>query len=150
MATKVNKNPPYVLSLLFFPAAQCVLSQVSQKTLQHVANIDLGNAMFQLVRQGQHSRTSLVFAPSFLVYLHHPRACSIIEEGRQIRVPLMKNSATHQKARLLVALASLNNAHNSNLRACCTSVRSSSKPSFVPAKPLRPRRATWRSSLLQT
>ncbi len=47
-------------------------------TLQRVANVGLGSAKFRLIRQGQHPETALVFAPLFLVYLHHPRACSII------------------------------------------------------------------------
>jgi hypothetical protein len=54
-----------------------VLLQVSQ-TFQRVVNVGLGNARFQLVRQGRHPETSLLFAPLFLVYLHHPCACSII------------------------------------------------------------------------
>jgi hypothetical protein len=32
-----------------------------------------------LVRRGQHRETILVFAPMFPIYLHHPRACSIIQ-----------------------------------------------------------------------
>jgi hypothetical protein len=48
------------------------------QTLQRVANVGLGSAKFQLVRQGQHPETTLIFAPSFQVYLHHPCACSII------------------------------------------------------------------------
>ncbi len=47
-----------------------------------------------------------------------------------------------------VALASLNNGHNFDLRACCASVRSSSKPSLVPTRPLRPCNVAWRSSLV--
>ncbi len=53
------------------------LPQVNQ-TLQHVANVGLGSARFQLIRQGQHLETTLVFAPLFPTYLHHPRARSII------------------------------------------------------------------------
>ncbi len=68
-----------------------------------------------------------------------------IKEGGQIRVPLMKSSTTCQKAHLPVALASLNNSHSSNLRACYASVKSSSRPSFVPARPLRPQSVAWRS-----
>ncbi len=49
---------------------------------------------------------------------------------------------------MLVALASLNNSHTSSLRACCANVRSSSKPNLVPARPLRLRSTTWRSSLV--
>jgi hypothetical protein len=49
---------------------------------------------------------------------------------------------------LLVALASLNNGHNSDLRACCSSVRSSSMPNFVVARPLRPQNAAWWSSFV--
>jgi len=73
-----KQQPPcYVLLLLFFLATQCMLLQVSQ-TLQHVANVGLGNARFRLVKRGQHLETTIVFAPPFLVYLHHPHACSII------------------------------------------------------------------------
>ncbi len=61
---------------------------------------------------------------------------------------LLKSSAARQKARLIVALASLNNGHNSDLRACCVGVRSSSRPSLVPARPLRPCSTTWQSSLI--
>ncbi len=61
---------------------------------------------------------------------------------------LMKSSVARQKARLPTALASLNNDHSSNLRACCAGVRSSSTPSFVPGRPLRPRSAAWRSSFV--
>jgi hypothetical protein len=43
-----------------------------------VANVGLGNVKFRLIGCGQHLETTLVFAPSFLVYLHHPHACSII------------------------------------------------------------------------
>ncbi len=60
----------------------------------------------------------------------------------------MKSSTARQKARLLATLASLNNGHSSDLRACCVGVRSLSKPSFVLARPLRPRSATWRSSFV--
>jgi hypothetical protein len=60
----------------------------------------------------------------------------------------MKSSAARQKARLLAALASLNNGHSSDLRACCARVRSSSRPSFVLARPLRPQSAAWQSSLV--
>ncbi len=38
--------------------------------------------------------------------------------------------------------------HNSDLCACCAGVKSSSKPSLVPAKPLHPRNVAWRSSLV--
>ncbi len=69
--------PPYVLSLLFFLVTQCALLQVNQ-TLQHVANVTLGSAKFWLIRQGQHPETTLIFAPPFPIYLHHPHACSII------------------------------------------------------------------------
>ncbi len=58
-----------------------------------------------------------------------------IEEGEQIQMSLMKNSTARQKARLPVALASLNNGHKSNLRACCANVRSSSRPNFVRLTP---------------
>ncbi len=43
-----------------------------------MANVGLGSLRFRLVRQGQHPETTLVFAPMFPIYLHHPRACSII------------------------------------------------------------------------
>ncbi len=56
---------------------------------------------------------------------------------------LTKSSATRQKAHLPATLAFLKNGHNSNLRACCTSVRYLSRPSLVLAKPLRPRSAAW-------
>jgi hypothetical protein len=49
----------------------------------------------------------------------------------------MKSLATRQKVRLLTAFASLNNGHNFDLRTCYAGVKSSSKPIFVPAKPLR-------------
>jgi hypothetical protein len=45
-------------------------------------------------------------------------------------------------------LASLNSGHNSDLRACCVGVRSSSRPNLVPARPLHPCSVTWRSSLV--
>jgi hypothetical protein len=61
---------------------------------------------------------------------------------------LMKSSTTRQKARLPIALASLNNGHSSYLRACYAGVRSSSKPSFVSAKPLCLWSTVWRSSLV--
>ncbi len=60
----------------------------------------------------------------------------------------MKNSAARQKARLFATLASLNNDHSSDLRACYARVRSSSRPSFVVTKPLHPRSAAWRSSFV--
>ncbi len=53
-----------------------------------------------------------------------------------------------QNVRLPAALASLNSGHSSDLRACCVGVRSSSRPNLVPARPLRPRSATWWSSLV--
>jgi hypothetical protein len=65
-----------------------------------------------------------------------------MEEDEQIRVPLMKSSAVP------AASASLNNDHNSDLHACCVSVRSSSRPNIVPAKPLCPQNATWWFSLV--
>ncbi len=49
---------------------------------------------------------------------------------------------------LPAALASLNNNHSSELCACCARMRSSSRPSFVSARPLRPRNAAWQSSLV--
>lgn len=48
------------------------------QTLQCLANVGLGNAKFQLIRRGQHLETTLIFAPLFLIYLHHPHTCSII------------------------------------------------------------------------
>jgi hypothetical protein len=50
---------------------------VSQ-TLKRVANVDMGNARFRLIRRGEQPKTVLIFAPPFPVYSHHPRACSII------------------------------------------------------------------------
>jgi len=50
--------------------------------------------------------------------------------------------------RLPAVLASLNNGHSSNLRAYCTGVSSSSKPSFVPTKPLHPRSVAWQFSFI--
>ncbi len=50
----------------------------------------------------------------------------------------MKNSAKCQKTRLPATLASLNNGHNSNLHACCISVKYLSRP-------LRPCSAAWQS-----
>ncbi len=61
---------------------------------------------------------------------------------------LMKSSAARQKVCLLTALASLNNGHSSDLHACCMGMRFSSRPSFVPIKPLRPRSTAWRFSLV--
>ncbi len=59
-----------------------------------------------------------------------------------------KSLAAPQNERLLVAFTSLNNGHNSDLRACCVGVRSSSRPNLVPVRPLRPHNATWQSSLV--
>ncbi len=42
-----------------------------------------------------------------------------------------------------ITLASLNNGHSFDLRACCASVRTSSRPNLVPTRPLRPRNAAW-------
>ncbi len=61
----------------------------------------------------------------------------------------MKSSVARQKAHLLAALASLNSGHSSDLHACCAGVRSSSRPSFVPARPLHAQSAAWRSSLVE-
>jgi len=60
----------------------------------------------------------------------------------------MKSSAARQNAHLHAALASLNNGHSSDLRACCVGVRSSSRPNLVPVRPLCPRSAAWQSSLI--
>ncbi len=60
-------------------------------------------------------------------------------------MPLTKSSIVRQKARLPTTLASLNSGHNFDLHACCTSVRTSCKPSLVLAKPLRPHSAALRS-----
>ncbi len=60
----------------------------------------------------------------------------------------MKSSAVRQKARLPAALASLNNDHSSDLYAYCASVRSSSRPNFVPTTPLHPQSMAWQSSLV--
>jgi hypothetical protein len=49
---------------------------------------------------------------------------------------------------LPTALASLNNGHSFDLRAYCTGVSSSSKPSFVLAKPLHPQSVAWRFSFM--
>jgi len=48
------------------------------QTFQRLANVGLGSAKFWLIRRGRHPETTLIFAISFLVYLHHPHACSII------------------------------------------------------------------------
>ncbi len=48
------------------------------QTLQRVGDVDLGSVGFWLVKQGQHPEIILIFTPLFLVYLHHPCACSII------------------------------------------------------------------------
>ncbi len=63
-------------------------------------------------------------------------------------MPSTKSLATHQKARLPAALASLNNSHRSDLRTCCVGARSSSKPNLVPARPLHLRSVAWRSSFV--
>jgi hypothetical protein len=60
----------------------------------------------------------------------------------------MKSSAACQKACLPTTLASLNNGHSSDLCACCAGVRSSSRPSFVPIRPLCPPSTAWRSSFV--
>lgn len=59
-----------------------------------------------------------------------------------------ESSTTHQKVCLLAALASLNNGHNFNLHNYYVGMKSSSKPSLVPTKPLRSRSTTWQSSLV--
>jgi hypothetical protein len=59
-----------------------------------------------------------------------------------------KSLVVCQKARLFVALASLNNGHSSGLCACYANVRSSPRPNLVPTKPLHVRSTTWRSSLI--
>ncbi len=61
---------------------------------------------------------------------------------------LMKISVVRQEVRLLVALASLNNGHSSDLCACYAGVKFSSRPRSVLAKPLRPQSAAWQSSLV--
>jgi hypothetical protein len=150
VVVEVSNNPPcYVLSFMFFPATHCALPQMSQ-TFQHVANFGLGSAKFQLVRRGQHPKTTLVFAPSFPVYLHHPCACSIIScigfssphAPRQKRVGKFKCCWRRVKP-LPVALASLNNNHNSGLRAYCVGLRLSSRASLVLVRPLRLRNSAW-------
>ncbi len=60
----------------------------------------------------------------------------------------MKSLVARQKACLHVTLASLNNSHSSDLHACCVSVRSSSRPNFVPIRPLRLQSPAWRSSFI--
>jgi hypothetical protein len=51
----------------------------------------------------------------------------------------MKSSIVREKVRLPATLASLNNSHSFNLCAYYVGVKSSSKPNFVPTRPLRPR-----------
>jgi hypothetical protein len=63
-------------------------------------------------------------------------------------MPSTKSLAARQKACLLVALASLNNGHSSNLCACYVGVRSSSKPNLVHPKPLHPHSTAWWSSFI--
>lgn len=53
-----------------------------------------------------------------------------------------------KKACLFAALASLNNGHSSDLRACCVGMRFSSRPNLVPTRPLCLHSAAWRSSLI--
>jgi hypothetical protein len=60
----------------------------------------------------------------------------------------MKSSATCQKAHLFIVLAFLNIGHIFDLHAYCAGVRSSSRPSLVPARPLRHHGAAWQSSLV--
>jgi hypothetical protein len=48
------------------------------QTFQRMANVGLWSARFQLIKQGQHLETTLVFTPLFSIYLHHPCVCSII------------------------------------------------------------------------
>ncbi len=60
----------------------------------------------------------------------------------------MKSSATRQKARLPVALTSLNNGHNFDLHGCYVGMRSLSRPNMVPTRPLRPRNTAWWSSIV--
>ncbi len=61
---------------------------------------------------------------------------------------LMKSSAACQKACLLATLASLNNDHNSNLRARYAGVGFLCRPSFVPARHLPLQSATIRFSFI--
>ncbi len=49
---------------------------------------------------------------------------------------------------MFVTLASLNNNHSFDLRACCVGMRFLSRPNLVPVKPLRPRNVAWWSSLI--
>jgi hypothetical protein len=58
-------------------------------------------------------------------------------------MPLTKSSVVRQKARLFVALVSLNNDHNFDLRVCYVGLRSLSRPNLVLAKPLRPHSVAW-------
>jgi len=51
------------------------------QTFQSVANVGLGSARFWLVKQGYHLETTLIFAPPFLIYLHHLHAGSIRHIG---------------------------------------------------------------------
>jgi len=63
-------------------------------------------------------------------------------------VSLTKSLVACQKARLLAALAFLNNDHRFDLHACCVGMKSSFRPNLVPARPLCPRSATWRFSFI--
>jgi hypothetical protein len=63
-------------------------------------------------------------------------------------MPLMKSLGRCRNVRLLATLASLNNDHNSKLRAYYAGMKSSSGPNFVRAKPLHLRSAAWRSSIV--
>ncbi len=144
---------------MFFLATKCVLPQLSQ-TFQHVAIVGLRSARFRLIEQGQHLEITLVFAPLFPIYLHHPRACSIIPHiglcgpcGLRYRRAskskcYLKSLVARQKARLPATLASLNNGHNFDLCACCVGMKSSFRPSLVPTKPLRLRSVAWWFSLV--
>ncbi len=60
----------------------------------------------------------------------------------------MKSLIARQKTRLPAALASLNNGHSFDLRACCVGMRSLSMPNLVPIRPLHLRSATWWSSFV--
>ncbi|CAM6013900.1 unnamed protein product [Sphagnum balticum] len=57
----------------------------------------------------------------------------------------MNSSIAHQKACLPIALAYLNNGHSSELHTYYAGVGSSSRPSLVSTRPLRPCSTTWQS-----
>ncbi len=77
VATKVSSNPS--LCFIIFVVPSCTMcATTSESNPSMVADVGLGSVKFRLVKRSQHLEIALVFAPSFLVYLHDPRACSII------------------------------------------------------------------------